>query len=228
MSPHPAGIGVGAEPGVNHRQRRFIIRRLQIRIILAELLHQKHAFVDNRAAGQGSHISVVIALLKHPANHIEAAVKGQTRFQLLRLFHKSLHNTGHTVQRLFSKYAGIYRHHPPAKEDKPLLLNDNLKHLFRLVSGQLILGKEEHAHAVLPLPAQPDTRGLCGAFEKSVGNLQQNPHAVAGFPLGVLSCPVFQILHDFDGVLHGFMGFHAAYIDHRADSAVVMLKPGVV
>ena len=50
MGTHPAGIGVGAEPGMNHRQGRFIIRILKILKKLPQLSHQEHALVDNSTA----------------------------------------------------------------------------------------------------------------------------------------------------------------------------------
>ena len=50
VGPHPTGIGVGTEPGVNRGQGGFIILVLEIGKELPKLLHQKHSLVHNGPA----------------------------------------------------------------------------------------------------------------------------------------------------------------------------------
>ena len=103
-----------------------------------------------------------------------------------------------------------------------------MKHLFGLAAPQRILWEEEHTDAVVPLTAQADALLLRYPGEKAVGDLQQDAHAVAGLPGGVLARPVLQLLHDLQGVVHRGVGFPALDVHHAADAAGVVLKPGVI
>ena len=119
-------------------------------------------------------------------------------------------------------------HFPPAQEGQAFLLADDLKQLFRLIARKLLLREEEHADAVLPLAAKSDS-DLCRRLpEELMADLKQNAHAVAGFALGVLTGPVFQVLHDLQRIVKGLVTLAALDVHNRADAAVVMLVPGIV
>ena len=224
----PAGLRVGAEAGVNHGDGRGIVPALQICIEGPQLAHQEHALVDDGPAGQGHHIGARAALLEFPAHHIEAAVKGKAAFRILRPRHKGLLDIRHTGSRPAAKHLRAYRHLPPAQEGEALALYDGLKHLPGLVLFQLVLGEEEHADAVFPLAANIDSFLLAGFLKKAVGNLQQDPHAVSGLALRVLSGPVLQVLHDLQSLAHHLMALPSVQIHHSPDAAVVVLQRGAV
>ena len=120
------------------------------------------------------------------------------------------------------------RHVPPAQEVHALLVNDNLQHLLRLGPFELVLGEEEHAHAVVPLLPQGEALLLRPAAEQPVGNLEQDAHAVAGLSGGVLAGPVLQLFYDFQGVVHSAIGSAPLDVHHRADAAGVVLKLGTI
>ncbi len=224
MGPLPAGIRIGGKAGMYHRNGRIIVPALEIPEKSPELTHQKHPLVDNGPAGQGNHISIVCGLLENTAQNIQKPVKGQPFFHPVRFPDKSLHNTGHTRQRLMPQNLRFGGHSPPAQKFQAFLLNDDFKHLFGLVPFQFILGKEKHPDAIFPLSAQGNPQRLRHFRKKAVRNLYQNTHAVACLALCVLTGPVLQIFHYFQGILHDLMAFHAPDIDTGANAAVVMLK----
>ena len=57
-----------------------------------------------------------------------------------------------------------------------------------------------------------------------MGNLKQDANTVASLSLCILSCPVFQVFHDFQGIFHGLMAFYAFTVHNGSDTAVVMFK----
>ena len=213
---------------MDHADGGLIVLVLQIRVELPQLLDQKHALIHDGAAGQAAHVGLLTGLLEHPANHIQPPVKGDTSGHSRRLSHKRLPDAGHTVPCLLPQILGAYRHLPPAKEGQPLLLADDLKQLLCLIALQLFLREEEHANAVFPLRAQRDARSRGGLCKEFMADLQQDAHAIAGFSLSILPCPVFQMLHDLQRVIQRPVAFASLDIHDRADAAVVVFKPGIV
>ena len=131
---------------------------------------------------------------------------------------------GHTLHRLMTQNRWHGGHLTPANEGQPLLFHNNLEHLPGLIPAKLLLGKEKHAHAVLPLLAEGDAKGLRHLLKKGMRNLGQNPDAVAGFALRVLPGPMLQILHDLKGVLHDLTALSPLNIHAGPDPAVIVLK----
>ena len=72
MQQHPLGMrlapgreSIGRETGVHHGHAAGIAHILQIVIEGAQLVHQHHALVDDRAAGQGAYIRVRVLVFKN-------------------------------------------------------------------------------------------------------------------------------------------------------------------
>ena len=75
----------------------------------------------------------------------------------------------------------------------------------------------------------PEVRqAVLAAREKTVGDLEEDAHAVAGLALGVFTSPMLQFLHDLQCVIHGLVRFTTLNIHHRANAAGIVLKGGVV
>ena len=92
MRPLPAGVGIGAESGMHHGNRRFIIRASQVVKKGTELSHQKHSFVYDGSAGHGNHIGILVALFEFPAGNVQLPVKINALFHIFRLLDECLHN----------------------------------------------------------------------------------------------------------------------------------------
>ena len=224
VRPFPAGIGIGGKTGVDNSHRRLILLILQIRKKSAQLAYQKHPLIDYRPAGKGYHICIVAGLLKYPAYHIKHPVKSQPFFHLLRLFHITLHDVGHTFQRLFPQDCGNDIHIPPAQEFQPFFLYNDFKHLLCLVSFHFILREEKHAYAIFPFLPQLDSQRLCHLHHKFMGYLGQDTHPIAGFPLCILACPMLQVFHYLQGIFHRSMAFLSFNIHACAYSTIIVFK----
>ena len=65
MSLAPGRERVGRETGMHHRHAAGVAHVLQIVIERAQLVHQHHALVDDRSAGQGANIGVRVLVFKN-------------------------------------------------------------------------------------------------------------------------------------------------------------------
>ena len=156
MRPLPAWIGISAEPGVDRRHGRLIVRILKIREESPELSHQEHSFINNGPAGHGYDIRIIAALLEHSPGDIQPSVKIQPLLYILRLLYKCLDDAGHAGPCLLSEDVREDRHLTPAQEFHSFFLHDDLEHLAGLVLFQFIPWQEELGHAVLPFAADQD------------------------------------------------------------------------
>ena len=96
------------------------------------------------------------------------------------------------------------------------------------MTSNIFLGKEKHTYAIVSRLPQLDAALRGGLLKKLVGDLEEDAHTVAGLALGVLSGPVLQLFHDFQGVVHRPVALPALDIHHGADSTGVMLKGGII
>ena len=135
---------------MHHGNGAFKFLLLQIQIEFAQLAHQKHTLVHQRAGGEGAHIGAVAALLKHPADHIELPLKVQPPRNLRRPGHKALPDGGHGIPGPLAQDPGVDGHLPPAQEFHALLGADHLAQLLSLAALQAVLREEEHADAIVP------------------------------------------------------------------------------
>ena len=224
MGPLPAGGGVGGEAGVDQRDGALAVRVRQVGVELPQLPYQEHTLVDNGAAGKGGDVGVDVGLLELPPGHIQLPVEFQTPGALRRTLHKALADGGHALYRPPAQHLRVGGHVPPAQKFHAALGHDDLQHLFGLGALEAVVGEKEHAHAVVPFPAQGDSFLRRGLHHQLVGNLNHQAHAVSGFAGGVLAGAVLQLFHDFQGVIHRLIGFDSADADHGADTAGVVLK----
>ncbi len=117
------------------------------------------------------------------------------------------------------------RHRAPAQELHPLCADD-LEHLLGLAALEGVLWEEEHADAVVPLPAHCKAAFLNRLGKEFVGDLDQDPHTVAGFTLGVFPGAVLQLFHNLQRFIHGTVAFPPFDVHHRANAAGIVLKAG--
>ena len=57
-----------------------------------------------------------------------------------------------------------------------------------------------------------------------MGDLYQDADTVACLAFRILTCPVFEILHDLQRIFHGLAALYALDIHACADTAVVVLE----
>ena len=92
----------------------------------------------------------------------------------------------------------------------------------------LVLGEEEHTHAVLPLVAQPDVQLLGHLGEELVADLQHDAHAVTGLAFSILAGTMLQPLHNGQRIVHRLMALAALDVHHSANAAGIVLKLWIV
>ena len=204
------------------------VRVSEIGVELPQLAHQEHAFVNDGPAGEGGDVGVDVGLFKGPPGHIKLPVEVQALRAVRRTLHEALADPGHTVQGLLPQHLGMHRHIPPAKKLHTLLGHDDFQHFLRLGPFELILWEKEHAHAIVLVLPQGNIQILCCASHQLMGDLEQQANAVAGLSGGILARPMLQLFHDFQGLVHGVIGFAALDVHHRADAAGVVLELGTV
>ena len=213
---------------MHHADGGLVVLVLQVKVEQAQIVHQEHALVDDGAAGQAGHIGAVAGLLEHAAHHIQFAVKVDALAHLGGLFDEALPDGGHAVAGFLAHGVRVHGHLAPGQELQPLLAGDHLEQLHGLGAHVLVLGEEEHAHAVFPLVAKADVAFIGHLGEKFMADLQQNAHAVTGLALGVLPGAVLQPLHDAQSVVHGLVALAALDVHHSADAAGIVLKLWIV
>ena len=110
----PTRICVRTETGMYHRDRRLVIRILQIIEEQPQLIYEKHSFIYDRTAGERCHISHLTTLLKYTTHDIEHPVEIQPFCNMVRTFDKCLHDTGHAVSCLLAQYIRVRRNFAPS------------------------------------------------------------------------------------------------------------------
>ena len=213
---------------MHHADGGFIIRVLQVGVEQPQVVHQEHAFVYDGAAGQAGHIGAVAGLLKHPPHNVQLAVKINALAHLGRLFDEALPDGGHTVTGFLAHGVRVHGHFAPGQKFQSLFAGHQLKQLHGLCPQVLVLGEEEHAHAVFPLVAQADVHLVCNFGEELVTDLEHDPHAVAGLALCILAGAVLQLFHDAERVADSLVAFAALDIHHSANATGIVLKLGIV
>ena len=228
MSTHPARIRVRTETGVNRCDCRLVIRILKILKEESQLFYKEHTLVYNRSTAQRYDIGVIITLLKHTAGNIETTVKVKSLLHVCRLSDKSLHDVRHLCDCLVTDQFRMSREITPAEELESLFLDDDLEHLFRLISRKLVLREEEHADAILALSTELDSERFCHLLKKFVGNLKHDSDTITCLALRVFSGAVLKVFHDVKCLVYCSMGLNAFDIGNCSDTTVVMLKSGIV
>ena len=225
VGPLPAGVGVGGKARVDHGHGAFAVRVLQVAVKAAELVHQEHALVDDRAAGEGGDIGADVALLELAADDVEQAVKVQPLADMLGAADKALLDAGHGVPRRPAQDLGADGDLAPAEELDPVPGHDDLEHFARLEAPEGVLREKEHADAVAAGGAQVVQAELGSGFDHQlVGDLHHQADAVAGLAAGVLAGAVLQLFDDLECVVHRAAALLAADADDGADAAGVVLK----
>ena len=124
--------------------------------------------------------------------------------------------------------AAVRRHFAPAQHAMAFLSYNPLDHAvyIRLVLG--LLREKNHPDAVLAGGRQIEAQCLGLAGEELVRHLDQQPSAVARIGVTTASPPVGQVDEDFEALLDDLVRRTSLDVGDEADSAGVMLVPGVV
>ena len=231
----PARERIRRKPRVNQRQPRLHIRVAQIREILAHLVRQQHAFIDQRLVRQTAHIPEIPTrqrrapdLVKRPlADHIKLPLKSRIVRAILTALDKGHHHRRLRALRSLAERRIIRRHLPPAQEILPFRRHDLLENLLQLPTQRRVLRHEEKPRPVLPLRRELDLP-LRHLAQKRIRHLHQNARTVARIHLRATSAAVVEIDEHLQALRHDFMRLLPLHVSDKADAASVMLKPWIV
>ena len=233
----PLGEGVGREALVHERERGDDARVLQVLVVLADLVGQQQALVDDGAAAHAWHVvlaavrelqrldrarrgladHVELALQRVRHDHVRAAADEDLPDDRLLQPHRRRH-----------RHVGVDRHVAPADQHLPFRLDGALQFLHARQPRRLLLRQEDHAHAVLARGRQLDPLLGHGGAVVLVRNLDQDARPVAHQLVGTHRAAVVEVLENLQALLDDAVGLLPLDVGDEADAAGVMLAARVV
>ena len=192
---------------------------LQIAVEFPKLCDKEHPLVHDGARRHGADIGVLRALLELTAHDVEPAVKVDALLYALRLPYEALPDRRHARCSSLPQDLRTHRHLSPSEEGQLLFADDHLHHPHGKHALHGISGEKQHTDPVFALFSQKDLLRGSSRFKESMGDLGQDPHAVAHLAGGVLAGTVIQLLHDVEGIIQHPVFSCPVYIDDRTDTA---------
>ncbi len=232
----PAGRGVGGVAGVDQGHGRLRHGVVEVEVEAAHLGCHQHALVDHGPGAHRAYIEDAVgqgrlglgALLDHAAADVELALEDVPAVDGLGAADKGLDDGGHAGPGRPPQVMGVDGHVAPEEQgDAPAgasVLKDPLGHAHAL----LVLGHEEHGHAVVALVGQKAAALLRLLAEETVGHLEEDAGAVTRVALQAGAAAVLQVDEDREGVVEHLVGPHTLEAGQGADAAGVVLELGAV
>ena len=105
----------------------------------------------------------------------------------------------------------------------------NIQHFLCLQPFQGILREKEHSDPVASRGAEIRNSDLGrGSDHQLMRDLHHETHAVPCLSARVLSCPMLQLFHNLQRIIHSPMGLFSPNADHGSDAAGIMFKRRVI
>ena len=233
----PFGEGVGREALVYQRQRRFAARVLQVAVILADLVGQQQALVDDGpcrhrrheiflavqqvqrldrvAAGFADYVQLALQRVGH--HDVRAAADEQLADHRLLVAHRGRH-----------RHLGIDRDVAPAQHHLALGQRGALQFLLAGDARGVLLRQEHHADAIFARRRQLDA--LLGHLLAIVliRNLDQDAGAVPHQLVGPDRATVIEILQDQQALFDDRMALFPLDMRDETDATGIVFMGRVV
>ncbi len=218
-------------------QRRHGTRVLQVEVVLAHLIGQQQALVDHRAAAHAGHVVLAAVRQLERLDRGTGGLADDVELALQRIGHDHVGATADEDlpdHRLLGahgrrhRHLRIHRHIAPPEQHLALGLDRARELLLAGQARRVLLGQEDHAHAVFARRWQFDAlyRHL-GAVEL-VGNLDQDAGAVAHQLVGADGATVVEVGQDAQALLDDAVGALALDVGHETDTAgIVFMRRAV-
>ena len=223
----PARERVGREARVDERQRGLRALVLQVGVVAQQLRRREHALVDDRAARERGDDEVRAGgQLGDAADHVELALERVlVRGEVVRRRHHELLDVGREPVGGDADVVLLDRDVAPGDDALPLGLDGVGEQPLELVPALLLLGQEADRDAVLPRGRQLRADH---AAQELVGQLHEDPGAVARVRVGARRAAVLQVLEGGDRPPDRLVARLAAQPRDERDAAGVVLVCGVV
>ena len=220
---------VGGEPAVHQRERGLDALVGEVGEELGQLGRGEHALVDEGAARQRREVhlfavdarELVLAALAH---HEQLAVELDAG-RAGGVVDEELPEARHHAQRGGADHRGVDRGLAPADHAEALVLHDGVDAGHRLLGRFGVERQEREADAV---GARGRQREVDHGPQEPVGDLEQDPGAVAGVDLGARRAPVVEVAERVEGVGDDRAAGHALDVADERDPAGVVLEARVV
>src|SRR5690606_18146616 len=132
------------------------------------------------------------------------------------------------LARLGPDVLGIGRHRAPAEEYLSLLPGHRLDRLLAEGAIVLVLGEEDHPHAVLAGPRELNADLLAGCTQEGMRHLEMKPRAVAAAGVTARRAPMGEILQQGQPLPDDRVRRYSLGVGDEADPAGVTLVCRVV
>ncbi len=199
----------------------------QIREVPGQLGRREHALVDDRAAGEAGQRDLGPGgALDHPADHVQLALKRALIVDVVVGLDDDLADDRGRQPRGLADIAVIDGHVAPPQHLLPLGGDGLLDQLLERPPALGIARQVADSYAIAARGRQVDS-GHRAAHE-GIGDLQQDPGAVARVGISALGAPVLHVLQSLQGLLHHGVAGLAPQLRHQGDAAAVVLICGVV
>ena len=242
----PRGEGVGAEAGVDERERRLEVRVHQVGEHRLHLVGDQHALVDDGVRRQARHVEEIalreVELVGGPADPLPDDVElafeagaGTIRTRVGRVLRRppraaDEHLPDHRLAAAGGRPEGgaVGRNVAPAEQALPFVGDDAGEQVLDAAPLGRVARQEDHADAVLPRAGQLDAGRGRRPQQELVRHLQQHAGAVAGVDLAPAGAPVQQVQPDLERLPHQLVRPLALDVDHEPYAARVVLEARVV
>ena len=223
----PARERVRREARVHQRQRRLGPRVGQVGVVAEQLRGGEHPLVDDRPAAEGRDDELLAGGdLGHPADHVELALERVlVRRQLAGRGHDEVLDV-RRVQVCGDADVVLVDGHVAPADDALALGDDGVdQELLERFAALAVARQEADADAV---GAGRREVLLDDSTDEVVGQLEQDPGAVAGVRVGARGAAMLEVLERDDRALHGLVRRHAVELGDHRDAAGVVLVGRVV
>ncbi len=227
---------VRGEALVREAQRRGEALVAEVAVERADLLGEQHPLVDDGAVRERRHVEFGCVAEPQRADRVAGGLAHDVELALERVAIEAaapradehLADHGHGAPRGLAQRGVVHRHVAPA-EQRLALVDDgalDLAHAGRL--GGAVARQEDHADAVGSRLGQLRPAPGHLLAEERVGNLHQQPGAVAVQRIGAGGAAVAQVVEDGEALLHDFVRLAALDVRDEAHAARVVLVARVV
>ena len=233
----PFGEGVGREALVHQRERGDHAWIGQVLVVLAHLVGQQQALVDDGAAAHAGH--VVLAAVRQLerldggrrrlADHVQLAFQRVGHDHVGTAADEDLaQNRLLGAHRRRHRHLAVDRHVAPPQQHLALGLHGALELLLAGEARRVLLRQEDLADAVFAGRRQVDAGGGHLGAEVFVGDLDQDARAVAHQLVGADGAAMVEVLEDLQALRDDRMRALALDVRHEADAAGIVLVRCVV
>ena len=122
----------------------------------------------------------------------------------------------------------VCRHTPPAQDLLPLVLDHPFQHFLLGTALLTIRGEEHHPDTVLSGPGQLDTNSFAGALEEPVGNLHQDPGAIARLGFTAARASVVKVAKHLERLSDDLAGLLTLDVDDETNATRVVFVLWIV